>query len=223
MIYILLYPSFFILKILISSGLTAFLMCKLSNQSFFNPQLYSHKYLLDKMNTVTSVGTQVLVNYNVIYFVLARHYLHEDCIEIHLRIFQNIKFIFLLELIAYIYHRLSHKIPYLYNKQHSVHHRNIEIYPIDFLDFDITDNIAQTLYIHLPLYFFPMNQNDYSLIYYIYATCAFLIHSNIITDHHIIHHKFFKYNYSLLIPMFDMLFGTYRSSDSERNFVEIVE
>jgi len=223
MIYILLYPSFFILKILISSGLTAFLMCKLSNQSFFNVQLYSHKYLLDKMNTVTSVGTQVLVNYNVIYFVLARHYLHEDCIEIHLRIFQNIKFIFLLELIAYIYHRLSHKIPYLYNKQHSVHHRNIEIYPIDFLDFDITDNIAQTLYIHLPLYFVPMNQNDYSLIYYIYATCAFLIHSNIITDHHIIHHKFFKYNYSLLIPMFDMLFGTYRSSESERNLVEIVE
>ena len=219
MIYTLLYPSFFILKILISSGLTAFLMCKLSNQSFFNPQLYSHKYLLDKMNTVTSVGTQVIVNYNVIYFVLARHYLHEDCIEIHHRIFQNIKFIFLLELIAYIYHRLSHRIPYLYNKQHSVHHRNIEIYPIDFLEFDITDNIAQTLYINLPLYFVPMNQNDYALIYYIYATCAFLIHSNMLTNDHIIHHKYFKYNFSLLIPIFDVLFGTYRRDVD----VEIIE
>jgi sterol desaturase/sphingolipid hydroxylase (fatty acid hydroxylase superfamily) len=207
------------MKILISSGLSAFFLCKLSNQPFFNPSLYSHKYLLDKMKIVTSVGTQITVNYNVIYFLLARHYLHEDCIYTHHRIFQNIKFIFLLELIAYTYHRLSHRIPYLYNKQHSVHHRNIEIYPIDFLEFDITDNIAQTLYINLPLYFVPMNRNDYSLIYYIYATCAFLIHSDILTNDHIIHHKYFKYNYSLLIPVFDVLFGTYRRDV----VVEIIE
>lgn len=210
MIYTLFYPTFFILKILLTSGLSAFLLCKLDNKPFFNPSLYSHNYLIDKMNSVTNVGKQVIVNYNIIYFLLARHYLHEDCHEAHYRIFQNIKFIFLLELIAYIYHRLSHKIPYLYNKQHSVHHQNMDIYPIDFLEFDITDNIAQTLYINLPLYFVPMNKNDYAMIYYVYATCAFLIHSNILTYDHIIHHKYFKYNFSLLIPVFDILFGTYK-------------
>lgn len=217
------YPTYFILKILVSSTMTAFLLCKLENKPFFNPELYSHKYLFDKMGIVTNVGKQVILFYNIIYFTLSQFYLHETSLDFHERLFQTVKFVFLLEFIAYVYHRLSHTIPYLYKNKHSLHHKNINIYPIDFLEFDTTDNIAQTLYINLPLYFVHMHLNDYALIYYIYSTCAFLIHSNIITDHHIIHHKYFKYNYSLLIPIFDMLFGTYRSSESERNLVEIVE
>lgn len=218
------YPTYFILKILFSSTMTAFLICKLDNKPFFSPELYSHDYLVrHKMGIVTNVGKQVILFYNIIYFTLSQYYLHEKSLDFHERLFQTVKFVFLLEFIAYVYHRLSHTIPYLYKNKHSLHHKNINIYPIDFLEFDTTDNIAQTLYINLPLYFVPMHLNDYALIYYIYSTCAFLIHSDILNRDHIIHHKFFKYNYSLLIPIFDMLFGTYRSSDSERNLVEIVE
>jgi sterol desaturase/sphingolipid hydroxylase (fatty acid hydroxylase superfamily) len=214
-----LYPTFFISKILVGSTFTAFCICKLNHQSFFNQELYSHEYLIHKVNTISNVGKLVIVNYNIIYFSLSQYYLHEKSFHLLDRIFQNIQFIFLLELFAYIYHRLSHKIPYLFNKKHSIHHKNITIYPIDFLEFDITDNIAQTLYINLPLYFVPMHIYDYSMIYFIYSTCAFLIHSNILTNDHIIHHKYFKYNYSLLIPVFDHLFGTYKQEE----MVELVE
>ena len=210
------YPTFFILKILLSSTLTAFYLCKMNNKPFFNPQLYSYIYLADKLRTIIRVGKQVILNYNIIYFGLSQYYLHEESLDFEDRIFQNIKFVFLLEFIAYVYHRLSHEIPYIYKNSHEQHHRNIDAYPIDFLEFDIVDNIAQTVYINAPLYFVPMHIYDYAWIYYIYATGAFLIHSDMITNDHIIHHRRFKYNYCLLIPIFDGLFGTYLGENTEK-------
>jgi sterol desaturase/sphingolipid hydroxylase (fatty acid hydroxylase superfamily) len=128
---------------------------------------------------------------------------------LHSRIHSIFQFMFLLEFIAYWYHRLSHEIQFIYRNTHMIHHMNIEVYPLDFLEFDYIDNVAQTLYINLPLYFVPMNLNDYAIIYYFYATCAFLIHSDILTRDHMIHHRRFKYNYGLLFPVFDIIFKTY--------------
>lgn len=215
----LLYPTYFILKTLISSTISAFYICKWAKKPFFNPEKYSHDYLLEKFNIINNVGKYVVLNYNIIYFGFSRHFLHEESLDIHVRIFQNIQFLFYLELLAYIYHRLSHEIPYLYKNSHYIHHRNIEVYPVDFLEFDWIDNIAQTLYINLPLVIVPMNMNDYAIIYYLYATGAFLIHSDIFTKEHVIHHRKFKYNYCLLIPIFDHLFFTYYYPET----VEILE
>jgi sterol desaturase/sphingolipid hydroxylase (fatty acid hydroxylase superfamily) len=207
------FPSIFIFKILVSSTLTAFFICKVLNKPFMNPGLYAkHKtYLMDKMKIVVGVGKTVIFNYNIIYFFLSQYHLHHENTYVPTRILNVIKFLFMLEFIAYGYHRLSHEIQYIYKNSHKYHHMNIEVYPIDFLEFDYIDNIAQTLYVNLPLYFVPMNIDDYAMIYYIYATCAFLIHSDIINKDHMIHHRRFKYNYSLLIPVFDILFGTYLS------------
>ena len=215
----LLYPTYFILKILVSSTFTAYYLCKWANKPFFNPEKYSHEYLLDKFNTVVNVGSRVVLNYNIIYFGFSQYFLHEESLNIHTRFLQKIHFIFYLELLAYIYHRISHEIPYLYKNSHAIHHRNVKIYPVDFLEFDWIDNIAQTLYINLPLVIVHMNINDYAMIYYIYATGAFLIHSDIFTKEHIIHHRKFKYNYCLLLPIFDHLFGTYYHPDT----IEILE
>jgi sterol desaturase/sphingolipid hydroxylase (fatty acid hydroxylase superfamily) len=68
-----------------------------------------------------------------------------------------------------------------------------------------------------------MNINDYGIIYYVYATGAFLIHSDILNNDHIIHHKYYKYNYGLLLPFFDMLFGTYMNYESKKKYIEIIE
>ena len=219
MIYYLFYPTNFILSILFSSSITAFFICKLNNKSFFNAKLYSHNYLINKINTVAIVATNIIINYNIIYFTSSQFFLHEKIETIDIRIIRNIQFIFLLEFIAYIYHRFSHELVFLYKNKHSIHHKNIEVYPIDFLEFDIVDNIAQTLYINLPLLSVPMNHYDYAIIYYIYSTCAFIIHSDILTDHHIIHHKYFKCNYSLMLPVFDIIFGTYSSYIEDINSI----
>lgn len=205
------FPTVFIFKILVSSTLSALFICKLFNKPFMNPDLYAtHKtYLTDKINTVVGVGKNVILNYNVIYFSLSQYHLHDENVYLPIRIWQIMKFLFVLELIAYWYHRLSHVISYIYKHSHSQHHANIDVYPIDFLEFDFADNVAQTLYINLPLYFVPMNTHDYAIIYYFYATCAFLIHSDILTRDHMIHHRRFKYNYGLLFPIFDIIFKTY--------------
>ena len=91
------YPTYFILKILFSSTMTAFLICKLDNKPFFSPELYSHDYLVrHKMGIVTNVGKQVILFYNIIYFTLSQYYLHEKSLDFHERLFQTVKFVFLL-------------------------------------------------------------------------------------------------------------------------------
>ena len=210
-LYQLIYPTYFISNILFSSGLTAFLICECNGKSFVNPELYCHEYFINKVNKIGHVGKYVVLNYNIVYFLLSQYYLHNETYGFVFEMGQTVKFVLLLEFIAYVYHRMSHRFPLLYNGLHSIHHRNMEVYPIDFLEFDLTDNIAQTLYINLPLYFVPMNIYTYTLVYYIYATGAFLIHSDLLNNDHVIHHKYFKYNFALLLPIFDILFGTYRT------------
>lgn len=202
------YPSIFIFKILALSTLTSFMICRLQNKPFVNPAL-TNVSMCAKIYNAIDVGLKVIFNYNIVYFALSRFYLHNENYDIHCRINNNFYFLFLLEFIAYWYHRVSHKVQFIYRLSHSVHHRNIEVYPLDFLEFDYFDNVAQTLYINLPLYFFPMNINDYAIIYYFYATCAFLIHSDILTNSHRIHHRIMKCNFGLLFPVFDIVFGTY--------------
>jgi sterol desaturase/sphingolipid hydroxylase (fatty acid hydroxylase superfamily) len=204
-----LYPIYFILKVLFSSLITTLYICKLNNKTFFNTDIYSKIYLENKIIDSFKLVREIIFYYVFIHSILSKYYLHEENLPLFIRITQNFYYILLLEFYAYIYHRLSHEIKYIYKNSHYIHHKNIDVYPVDFLEFDKIDNIAQTLYVNLPLYFVPMNIYDYAIIYYIYATCAFLIHSDILTNHHKIHHLKFKYNYCLLLPIFDILFGTY--------------
>lgn len=206
------YPSIFISKILVLSTLTAFFICKLCNQPFVNPKIYnSRPFVIDKINTLVDVCKGILVNYNIVYFSLSRYYLYTETppYQQEQRIVNIVQFLFVLEFIAYWYHRLSHEITTIFKHSHKDHHINIEVYPIDFLEFDYIDNIVQTLYMNIPLYFVPIHIHDYVIIYYFYGTAAFLMHSPLLTNHHTIHHRRFKCNYSLLCPLFDILFGTY--------------
>lgn len=205
------YPTWFIGNMLVASTITAFMLCKLYNKDFFNPQLYCGKYITDKTYYALTLATQYIINYNVLYYTIVQHKLHEPHIDIHYRVLQNFKFILVLEFIGYWIHRLSHSIQYIYKNSHSHHHVNLNIYPVDFLQVDYVDNAIHSLYMSLPLCFVSMGKMDYNMIYYIYTTCGFLIHSDIITRHHIIHHKMFKYNFCVLVPVFDVLFGTYKT------------
>ena len=208
------YPTWFITNMLVASTLTAFISCYLTNKPFFNPNLYCIKHVIDKTSTALSVGTQYIINYNVMYYTIVQYNLHEyenwNESDTHSRILQNIKFVIVLEFIAYWYHRLSHSITYIYKNSHCHHHTNLNTYPIDFLQVDYIDNTIHTLYMSLPLYFVPMYHIDYTILYYIYTTGGFLVHSDIISQDHVIHHKMFKYNFCLLFPIFDILFGTYK-------------
>lgn len=225
-------PSIFIFKVFAWSTLSAFLICKLCNYPFANPSKDSQLQLSTKVTSFSKVGACIIMNYNIIYFTLSQYYLHNNdsiidvtnnsstdltSIFIHNlvnRIWSVMQFVFIVEFIAYWYHRFSHEITLIYKNSHRQHHVNINVYPIDFLEIDYIDNVAQTLYMNLPLYIVPMNITDYAIIYYIYVTSAFLVHSNVLTTHHTIHHRRFKYNYSLLLPIFDVAFNTHMAHDT---------
>ena len=202
-----LYPTWFIINMLVASTFTAFIICKLANKPFMNPQLYNSSYIIDKLSNSCNVLVQYTFNYNIIYFAFVQYNLQDSTS----RVLQNIQYILVLEFSAYWIHRLSHSITYIYKNCHSHHHNHHSIYPVDFLQVDYIDNAMHVLYMSLPLYFVPINNFDYSVIYYMYTIGGFLIHCDILSRDHIVHHKMFKYNFCVLFPIFDIIFGTYKS------------
>ena len=101
------FPSVFIFKILLFSTLTALAICKLQKKPFVNPSL-NKVDMCNKIHNAIGVGMKVIFNYNIMFFSLSQYYLHNENNELDSRIKSIFQFMFLLEFIAYWYHRLSH-------------------------------------------------------------------------------------------------------------------
>jgi sterol desaturase/sphingolipid hydroxylase (fatty acid hydroxylase superfamily) len=87
---------------------------------------------------------------------------------------------------------------------------NYQVSPMDFIDVDYMDSLGFHVCMHLPIAFIPLYSLEYISWYFIMMNCGFFLHSNLLGEHHILHHKYFHYNYCFLIPIFDYAFGTYR-------------
>ena len=117
--------------------------------------------------------------------------------------------------VFYIWHRLSH-IPVLYKYLHAHHHVNLQVEPMDFMDVDYVDSLGFHVCMHLPLVIIPLHSLEYLSWYFVMTTSGFLLHSDLLGEHHRFHHRYFHCNYCFLIPVFDYAFGTYRSEPSIR-------
>ena len=115
----------------------------------------------------------------------------------------------------YIWHRFSH-LPCVYRYLHAHHHVNYHIEPMDFIDVDYVDSLGFHLCMHLPLVVIPLYSLEYLTWYFIMNTSGFLLHSDLLGEHHQLHHKYFHCNYGYLIPVFDYVFGTYRHTSKIR-------
>ena len=120
-----------------------------------------------------------------------------------------ISYTFCFEGAFYIWHRISH-IPALYKFLHAHHHVNYHIEPMDFIDVDYTDSLGFHVCMHLPLVIIPLHSLEYLTWYFVMTTSGFLLHSDLLGEHHRLHHKYFHCNYCFLIPVFDYAFGTIR-------------
>jgi sterol desaturase/sphingolipid hydroxylase (fatty acid hydroxylase superfamily) len=184
------------------------LICKIYNEPFINTITYNDIEKLDKKTKkILNILYFMIINYSLTYYFFSNYYLHNND-NTELKNINITKYVMILEFFYYCYHRLSH-ISYFYKIVHSDHHNNYIVYPIDFLDTSLIDNLGTTLIMNLPLYFVSLNYHEYAFLYYIYTTGGFLTHSDIIISHHKTHHKCFKYNYSLLFPIYDIFFHTY--------------
>jgi sterol desaturase/sphingolipid hydroxylase (fatty acid hydroxylase superfamily) len=109
----------------------------------------------------------------------------------------------------YIWHRMSH-LPCVYRYLHSHHHVNYHVEPMDFIDVDYIDSLGFHVCMHMPLVIIPLHSLEYLTWYFVMNTSGFLLHSDLLGEHHQLHHKYFHCNYGFLIPVFDYAFGTYR-------------
>jgi sterol desaturase/sphingolipid hydroxylase (fatty acid hydroxylase superfamily) len=114
-----------------------------------------------------------------------------------------------IEFLYYVSHYINH-LPLFYKKIHAQHHESHDVYPIDTFYLSFIDLQYLFFALHAPLLQMDIRIDEYIFVTYIYILFSYISHSQLFHRHHYIHHKFHKCNYSLMIPYFDYIFGTYR-------------
>lgn len=127
------------------------------------------------------------------------------------RLCNSVKYIFIVELFAYIYHRIVHTKILL-----NLHSHNYIGTTYHYLLRSKYDILAQIIYIYYPLFIVNMTYNDFIIIYFIYIFTGFISST---TNFYKIHRHSKKYNYSLALPLFD-IFGTYLSEETFSSIYE---
>ena len=189
------------------STITSFVICYVNNYPFINPT-FSNEERITRINEYIrnvpvlifqATGLMYIVSDNIIPY--GKHTWFESLYSMFL-------YCILIEANYYIYHRIIHK--YYYSKVHKKHHTNIIVYPFDTFFLTDLDDLASIISIGLPIIFINISVCEQMIILYVYITTSYLSHSELYWSHHSIHHKLLNYNYCILFPIFDIIFGTYR-------------
>jgi sterol desaturase/sphingolipid hydroxylase (fatty acid hydroxylase superfamily) len=199
------------------STITSFVICRLNNYPFINPTFTDEERtnrIIEYIKNVPllifqSTGLMYIVSDNIIPY--GKHTWIESLYSICL-------YCLLIEAIYYTYHRIIHQ--YYYTNVHKKHHTNIIVYPFDTFFLTDLDDLASIISIGAPIIFINISVYEQIIILYIYITTSYLSHSELYWSHHSIHHKLLNYNYCILFPIFDIIFGTYRSYNVISNILE---
>jgi sterol desaturase/sphingolipid hydroxylase (fatty acid hydroxylase superfamily) len=196
-----------VLGIFLSGTLTAFMICLLYNQPFINPS-FTKQQILDRFVDILKNSIFILCIATLFTAFIFKKMLPNSAHSWRQTIFTVIIFSIAIEFFYYIYHRIVHKIGY--ELIHEKHHRNEVVYPFDTFDFTFVDSLNLVVSIGLPLLLIPVTVLEQCIILYIYVTSSYLSHSQLFYDHHHKHHYLKHCNYCIFLPIFDILFGTYK-------------
>ena len=181
------------------STLSAYFICSYNNYPFINPSLTDEQQNLKINEYIKNVPILIIQSTSLMYFVSNNFVQYND--HTLFQSFYTLGMYFLcIEAIYYVYHRLIHK----------KHHTNIIVYPFDTFFLTELDDLASIVSIGLPILFIKVSMFEQFIILYLYITSSYLSHSNLFWSHHYIHHKLFIYNFCILFPIFDIIFGTYK-------------
>ena len=190
------------------STITSFFICYANNCPFINP-IFSKEERMTRINEYIrnvpllifqSTGLMYIVSDNILPY--GNHTWFESLSSMCV-------YCILIEANYYVYHRMIHK--YYYASIHKKHHANIIVYPFDSFYLTSLDDLASIVSIGMPIIFINLSLYEATFILYLYITASYLSHSELYWLHHSIHHKLLNYNYCILFPIFDILFGTYRT------------
>jgi sterol desaturase/sphingolipid hydroxylase (fatty acid hydroxylase superfamily) len=197
----------FIASTFVISTITSFFICYANNCPFINPT-FSKEERMTRINEYIrnvpllifqSTGLMYIVSDNILPY--GKHTWFESLSSMCV-------YCILIEANYYVYHRMIHK--YYYVSVHKKHHANIIVYPFDTYYLTSLDDLASIVSIGMPVIFINLSLCEAMLILYLYITTSYLSHSELYWSHHCIHHKLLNYNYCILFPIFDIIFGTYR-------------
>jgi len=189
------------------STITAYFICYFTNYPFINP-MYNHNKRIDRIKDFAVNSPLLIAQATGFIYVMSDNivpYGQHTWLESY---YTMALYCVYIEALYYIYHRFIHK--YYYVTVHKKHHQNVIVYPFDTFYLTEIDDFASILSIGLPLIFIKISVVEQFIITYMYITSSYLSHSELYWKHHSIHHKLLKYNYCILFPIFDILFGTYK-------------
>ena len=181
---------------------TAYFICKIYNLPFYNSKTIIED--LDKLKQ-NVIPIYFGANYMVL---LTNLHLDNRCHSFIGSVLNIGMYVLFIEFLYYTYHRIIHH-PALYNMVHSFHHTKVLVYPIDALHFSVFDLSCYMACLHFPTYIMRLTMFEYIFVLFFYITMGFFAHSKLAFQHHILHHQFFKCNYCLVFPIFDMAFNTF--------------
>jgi sterol desaturase/sphingolipid hydroxylase (fatty acid hydroxylase superfamily) len=172
---------------------------------FLNKLILPSSIIIYKKEKFALAFFYYLINTNII----CSFFSHSGYIQNanNFRMIPIIYYTIMFEGIFYIWHRFSH-LPSFYKYLHAHHHVNYHVCPLDFIDVNYTDSLGFHICMHLPLTIVSLQSLEYLTWYFIIITSGFLLHSNILGEHHVLHHKYFHSNYCFLFPIFDIIFQT---------------
>lgn len=189
-----------IVAVFLGSTFTAYTVCNLLGQSF---------YKTIKQDVVVAGGVAFVESVTITNYLLGADkitlYAHSPY-KTGVNMFLYSLYI---EFMYYVIHRLYHT-RYCYAIIHKKHHSSYDIYPMDAFYFSIFDLNSMIVTFMAPTFLMHLNIYEFGFALYLYLTFAYISHSNILYQHHMIHHKYCRYNYCMLLPYFDVLFGTYQ-------------
>jgi sterol desaturase/sphingolipid hydroxylase (fatty acid hydroxylase superfamily) len=196
------------------STITSYLICYANNCPFINPTFSDEKRMTRIQEYIRNVPVLILQSTGLMYIVsgnlipYGQHTWFESFYSICL-------YCTLIEANYYIYHRIIHK--YYYANVHKKHHVNVIVFPFDTFFLTELDDLASIVSIGMPIVFINISVYEQIIILYLYITSSYLSHSELYWSHHSIHHKLLNYNYCILFPIFDIMFGTYRTYPKDKS------
>ena len=126
------------------------------------------------------------------------------------------------ETLIYWAHRWLHRVPFLYDRLHAIHHRWRASTPWVSMAFHPLDSFVQALPHHLAMFLFPVHGLVYLTMLSFVSVWTVLIHDRVTfvrwwpinhTDHHTVHHWCGDHNYGQFTTLWDRLMGSHRDPE----------